>query len=126
MERQTISSGGPFEDVFGYSRAVRVGGHIHVSGTTPQPPHIEGHDAYEQAKAALSIIEKALQDAGSSFSAVVRTVTYITDINDAPLVAKAHREAFREIRPAATLVEVNALLGEQVKVEIEAYAIEAS
>lgn len=122
--RQIVSSGGPFEGVYGYSRAVRVAGQVHVSGTTAQPPHLDGADAYEQAKAALTIIETALREAGSSMAAVVRTVTYVTDMTDAELVAKAHYEAFAQVRPAATLVEVSRLLDPRMKVEIEVYAVE--
>ena len=121
--RQRVSSGGPFEDVYGYSRAVRVGDQIHVSGTTARPPNLDG-DTYRQARAALSIIEDALRDVGSSLAAVVRTVTYVTDIDDAELVARAHREVFGEIRPTATLVQVAGLLG-GARVEIEAYAVES-
>lgn len=121
--RQKVSSGGPFEDVYGYSRAVRVDAHIHVSGTTARPPDLDG-DTYQQARAALTIIEKALQDVGSSLAAVVRTVTYITDIDDAELIARAHREVFGEIRPTATLVQVTGLLG-GARVEIEVYAVES-
>lgn len=122
--RRNVSSGGPFEDVYGYSRAVRIADQVHVSGTTAQPPHLDGADAYQQAIAALAIIEKALRDAGSSMTAVVRTVTYVTDIADAELVARAHREVFGEVRPAATLVEVSGLLDPRMKVEIEVYAVE--
>jgi len=122
--RRNVSSGGPFEDVYGYSRAVRVADQVHVSGTTAQPPHLERADAYQQAVAALAIIEKALREAGSSMAAVVRTVTYVTDIADAELVARAHREVFGEVRPAATLVEVSRLLDPRMKVEIEVYAVE--
>jgi enamine deaminase RidA (YjgF/YER057c/UK114 family) len=121
--RQTVFSGGPYEDMYGYSRAVRVGGQIHVSGTTARAPDLDG-DAYRQARAALSIIEAALREVGSSVAAVVRTVTYVTDLDDAELVARAHREVFGEIRPAATLVGVTGLLG-GARVEIEAYAVEA-
>jgi enamine deaminase RidA (YjgF/YER057c/UK114 family) len=122
--RRNVSSGGPFEDVFGYSRAVRVGGHVHVSGTTSRPPHLDGADAYEQAVTALSIVAQALRDAGSSMAAVVRTVTYVTDMADLELVARAHREAFADVRPAATLVQVSQLVDPRMKVEIEAYAVE--
>lgn len=114
-----MSSGYPYEDVYGYCRAVRVGSHIHVAGTTAP-----GEDAYAQARAALSIIDKALREAGSSVSSVVRTVTYVTDISDADLVARAHHEVFGQIRPAATMVEVSRLIGADLNVEIEAYAIE--
>jgi enamine deaminase RidA (YjgF/YER057c/UK114 family) len=123
MKRVIIRSGGPFEDVYGYSRAVRAGDHVHVSGTTARDADLDG-DAYHQARAALLIIAAALEEAGASVADVVRTVTYVTDVEDAMLVAKAHREIFAEIRPAATLIQVAALMGgERVKVEIEAYAL---
>lgn len=120
--RTCIASGNPYEDVFGYSRAVRVGDTIHVSGTTAQPPDIDGCDAYVQARSALGIIERALREAGAGLESVVRTVTYVTDMADADLVARAHRERFAEILPAATMVEVGALISPALRVEIEAYA----
>lgn len=123
MDRIIVRSGGPFEDVYGYSRAVRVGDHVHVAGTTAREPDLDG-DAYHQARAALAIIEAALLEADVAVADVVRTVTYVTDIEDAMLVARAHRETFGEILPAATLVQVTALLGgDRAKVEIEAYAV---
>ena len=122
--RRQVGSASPYEDEYGYSRAVRVGDHIHVAGTTARPPHLDGCDAYEQAKAALAIIEAALVELGSGIAAVVRTVAYVVDIADADLVARAHRETFGDIRPVATLVEVSALLRPAMRVEIEAYAIE--
>lgn len=122
--RRNVSSQGSFEDVYGYSRAVRAGDHIHVAGTTAQPPHLDETDAYRQARAALAIVEDALRRAGSSLAAVVRTVTYVTDIADADLVARAHREVFGAVRPAATLVQVARLLDPAMKVEIEVYAVE--
>ncbi len=122
--RRTVSSGGPYEDVYGYSRAVRVGGHVHVSGTTARAPHLAEGDTYQQAVAALEIIGAALDECGSSLSSVVRTVTYVTDMGDADLVARAHSEVFGAVRPAATLVEVSRLLDPAMKVEIEVYAIE--
>jgi enamine deaminase RidA (YjgF/YER057c/UK114 family) len=121
MERLNIPSGGPFEDMYGYCRAVRVGEHIHVAGTTAPGP-----DAYEQARAALDVIGKALREAGSGFAAVVRTVTYLVDAADVDLVARAHREVFGDIRPVATLVVVAALIDPSLRVEIEAYAVEPS
>ncbi|MFC0114641.1 RidA family protein [Kibdelosporangium aridum] len=124
MARQNVSSGGSFEPVYGYCRAVRVGNQIHVSGTCARDPHLDGTDAYQQAKNILEIIETALQEAGSSRAAVVRTVAYVTDINDKMLVAKAHSEVFGDVLPAGTLVEVSALVDPRMKVEIEAYAIE--
>nr|WP_042192470.1 RidA family protein [Kibdelosporangium sp. MJ126-NF4]CTQ94817.1 Putative translation initiation inhibitor, yjgF family [Kibdelosporangium sp. MJ126-NF4] len=124
MARQNISSGGAFEPVFGYSRAVRVGNQIFVSGTTARDPHLDGTDSYQQAKAALEIITTALAEAGSSPAAVVRTVTYVTDIADAQLVAKAHSEVFGDVLPAATMVEISGLIDPRMKVEIEAHAVE--
>jgi enamine deaminase RidA (YjgF/YER057c/UK114 family) len=124
MVRRTVPSGGRYEQMYGYSRAVRVGDQVHVAGTTATDPDIDGADAYRQARAALAIIEQALQEAGSSLTAVVRTVTYVIDIDDFELVATAHREVFGEIRPAATLVEVSRLVDPRLRVEIEAYAIE--
>ena len=121
--RQNISSGSPYEDVFGYSRAVRVGNTIHVAGTTAQPPNVTGCDAFQQAAAVLEIISDALEQAGGSVADVVRTITYLTDISDMELVARAHHAVFGEIKPASTLVEVNALIDPELKVEIEAYAI---
>lgn len=120
-KRVNISSGGAYEAVFGYSRAVRVGDDVHVSGTCAPPAH-EKSDAYTQARAALEIIEKALNDAGASAADVVRTVVYLRDINDAGAVAKAHLESFDAVRPASTLVQVTSMLRPWQKVEIEAYA----
>ncbi len=121
MERQNIASGGTFESVFGYSRAVLVGDHIHVAGTCA-PPHDMG-DAYEQAKGALGIIEKALGDAGAGLENVVRTVVYITDTAHAEGVTRAHGETFGHIMPASTMVVIAELLKPNLVVEIEAYAI---
>jgi enamine deaminase RidA (YjgF/YER057c/UK114 family) len=123
VDRLNVPSGNPYEDVYGYSRAVRVGNQIHVSGTTARPPHLDG-DAYVQARAALAIVERSLREAGGTIESVVRTVTYVTDVADADLVARAHREVFGEIRPAATLVAVTALIDPRMRVEIEAYAVE--
>lgn len=122
MSRLNISSAGPFEPVYGYSRAVRVGNQVHVSGTTARPPD-DQKDAYGQAIAALKIIGKALDDADASFGDVVRTVVYVTDMADVDKIARAHREVFGDIRPASTLVAVTALLRPSLLVEIEAYAI---
>lgn len=125
MNRQTISSGSPYEARYGYSRAVRVGDQIHVAGTCAQPPNVEGVDAYRQAVDALRIIGAALDDAGSSVLDVVRTRIYVVDINDADAVLRAHGEAFGDVRPTATLVQVAALIDPSLLVEIEAYAIAA-
>jgi enamine deaminase RidA (YjgF/YER057c/UK114 family) len=120
-KRVNISSGGAFESVFGYSRAVRVGSDVHVSGTCAPAGH-EKSDTYTQARAALAIIEKALADAGAAAADVVRTVVYLRDINDAEDVARAHLETFDKIRPASTLVQVTSMMRPWQKVEIEAYA----
>ncbi len=119
--RTNISSGGAYESVFGYSRAVRVGDDVHVSGTCASVEY-EGKDAYAQARAALETIEKALKDAGANIEDVVRTVVYVRDIGDADDVARAHLERFDSIRPASTLVQVTSMLRPWQRVEIEAYA----
>jgi enamine deaminase RidA (YjgF/YER057c/UK114 family) len=121
-ERRTIGSGGSYEDVYGYSRAVRVGAQVHVAGTCARGDDLDG-DTYVQAAAALRIIGRALHDVGASTADVVRTVAYVTDIADADLVARAHREVFADVRPAATMVQVSALLDPRMRVEIEAYAV---
>lgn len=119
--RKNISSGGPYESVFGYSRAVRMGDDVHVSGTCAPVGH-EKSDVLTQARAVLDIIQKALEEAGASFDDVVRTVVYLRDINDAEDVARAHLERFDKVRPASTLVQVTSMLRPWQKVEIEAYA----
>lgn len=116
-----ISSGGAYESIFGYSRAVRAGNDVHVSGTCAPAGH-EKSDAYTQARAAIAIVEKALADAGAATTDVVRTVVYLRDINDAEDVARAHLETFDKVRPASTLVQVTSMLRPWQKVEIEAYA----
>ena len=119
MARQTISSGHSFEPVLGYSRAVKVGNSIHVSGTTA-----DGVDAYDQAMNILKIIKDALVEASAGPEHVVRTVIYVTDMElHADGVTKAHGEMFGDIRPASTLVAVSALLRPELVVEIEVYAI---
>lgn len=120
-QRVNVSSGGAYESIFGYSRAVRIGGDVHVSGTCAPAGH-EKSDAYQQARAALAIVEKALSEAGASAADVVRTVVYLRDINDAEAVAQAHLETFDKVRPASTLVQVTSMLRPWQKVEIEAYA----
>jgi enamine deaminase RidA (YjgF/YER057c/UK114 family) len=121
-ERLTVPSGGDYENVYGYSRAVRVGPHVHVAGTCARGDDLDG-GTYEQAAAALRIIVAALQEAGASARDVVRTVAYVTDMVDADLVARAHREVFADVRPAATMVAVSRLLDPRARVEIEAYAV---
>ncbi|TWD80862.1 enamine deaminase RidA (YjgF/YER057c/UK114 family) [Kribbella amoyensis] len=120
--RTNISSGYAYEETYGYSRAVRVGDQIFVSGTTARAPHLDG-DAYEQAQAALATVADALAQAGASLEHVVRTVVYVRDMADADLVARAHSESFGDVRPASTIVQVSALTPATAKVEIEVTAI---
>ena len=122
MIRKSFSSGYPFEDVYGYARAVRVGDHVFVSGTTARPPHLEG-DAYQQMTNAIATVAKALGEAGAELRHVVRTVVYILDMADAHHVARAHGETFGGSRPASTLVQVAALTPDQARVEIEVTAV---
>ncbi len=124
MIRQTISSGYPFEDTYGYSRAVRVGNQVFVSGTTARPPELEG-DAYVQARAVMEIVSDALRQAGAELRHVVRTVVYVVDMSDVLLVARAHAESFGTIRPASTLVQVAGLTPPTARVEFEVTAIAA-
>ena len=124
-ERRLISSGGPFEAIFGYSRAVVVGDSCWVSGTTDAGPTGESlhpGDAGAQARAVWQIVEAALESAGFSLGDVVRVRMYLTSIADARAVLDVHRELFQDIRPAATLVEVSGLLEPSMLVEIEAEA----
>ena len=123
--RVDVSSGGPLEATVGYSRAVRVGDHVAVAGTTTLHPDGVDHpgDCYRQAQAVLRIIEDALRHAGASLSDVVRTRAFLTDMSTAGDYGRAHGEVFGDIRPAATLVEVSALVHPDLVVEIEADAI---
>ena len=125
-ERRHISSGSPYEPKIGFSRAVRAGDAVYVSGTVAWREDgrliVEG-DVYAQAKQAIANIEKALIEAGASLSDVVRTRIYVTDISRIDEVAKAHGEAFGEIRPASSMIEVSALAEPQMLVEIEAVAV---
>ena len=125
--RRSVSSGTLWEEKFGYSRAVRVGDHIHVSGTTatgPDGPVAEG-DPAGQTRYALDKIEKAIRDLGGTLGDVVRTRIFIARMDDWEAVAKVHGDRFGKIRPANTLVRAD-LVGEEYLVEIEAEAVVGS
>jgi enamine deaminase RidA (YjgF/YER057c/UK114 family) len=122
LTRTNVSSGYPFEDTYGYSRAVRVGDQVFVSGTTARAPHLDG-DAYEQMTGAIATVIAALGGAGAELRHVVRTVIYVVDMADVSLVARAHQEAFGTVRPASTLVQVAALTPATARIEIEVTAV---
>ena len=125
-ERRRVSSSSPYEDVIGFSRDVRVGDTVYVSGTVAwgeDGSFVGEGDVYAQARQALRNIEKALQRAGASLSDVVRTRIYLTDIDRWEEAARAHAEAFAAVKPAATMVEVSRLADAKMLVEIEAVAV---
>lgn len=121
MKRINVPGTSPYEPVIGFSRAVRIGNVVHVSGTAPVGA--EDLSAAEQTRAALKLIETALHSAGASFEHVVRTRMYITHTEDWEQIGRAHGEVFANIRPAATMVVVKELLNPKWRVEIEAEAV---
>jgi len=126
VTRQNISSNGPWEEVVGYSRAVRIGNVVAVSGTTAAEPDgsvYGGDDAYQQAYRALEVAERALRDAGATRNDVIRTRMFVTDITRWEEFSRAHGDFFREVRPAATMVEVRNLMTPEMLIEVEIDAV---
>jgi enamine deaminase RidA (YjgF/YER057c/UK114 family) len=125
MERRSVQSGAPWEAIAGYSRAVRVGAHVAVAGTTAQGPDglVGKGDPAAQTRRCLEIIEGALRSLGAELRHVVRTRMYVTDIRQWEAIARVHGEVFGAIRPATAMVEVSKLIDPDMLVEIEADAI---
>ena len=126
LERKKVSSGTTWEDYVGYSRAIRAGHHVEVSGTVAvdENGYVVGkNDAYHQTQYIIKKIEKALKEVGATLEDVVKTRIYVSDINNWQKIGQAHGEFFKNIKPASTLFEVSTLIGIDFLVEIEATAI---
>lgn len=126
MKRTNYSSGAKWEDIVGYSRAVKMGNIVEVTGTVAADDNsnlVGGNDAYEQTKFIIQKIEKVLQKAGASLNDVVRTRMFVTDISRWEEYGKAHGEFFRDIKPCTTMVEVSKLIAPEYLIEIEATAV---
>ncbi|TPN88989.1 RidA family protein [Aquimarina algicola] len=118
QQRKKVSSGAPWEDIVGYSRAIQVGNTIEIAGTTAK-----GNDEYEQTHAIIKIAEKSLHELGADLSHVIRTRIYCTNIANWEKIGKAHGEFFRTVKPVSTMVEVSKLINPDILVEIEFSAV---